>query len=388
MTQTVTLGQAVETNTARPLTPHVTIFVRLGQAVEQDTAFELEPRISQLVPLGQAVEDNTARPIFGRTLKTFVPLGQAVETNVARPIGVNTRYVELGQAVETETAMPLSRNAAVEATGASQRVDINGGFGIGTKIGSLILEIVDKQVDQAPTCLVVTVSEAIPEEMLQFYVDGVFVYQVRASSDGSLWLNSIPIYEEVGQKGEHLLMVTQENSTAAVEIFNVRRNPSLLPTFRGPDASPIEVPAAIRSSGFRSWVLQDLMPGGLGSWVMPINPEEMDNPAFERVLSAARTTALDTGMFHVYQAGGPPQDWSFRGYGVDLAMVAKLKEYGDLQRRFYLIDHRGRAWIVMFTQVSAEPRLRQNDLAGVPSDEVHDYTVSAIIYNQEAPVMM
>lgn len=245
----------------------------------------------------------------------------------------------------------------------------------------LVFSVVDDSLIQAPTVVVVSVWNGDPGEMYVFRIDGDVVYSARALPSGDLPMTSIPVDEEHGAAGSHTISVTQ-GSLHATDTFTIRRAPNLTETVMGPDTAPVEPPSGVyRANGTRLWVLQDLMPGGLGTYILPVNPAEMDNPAFERALSTRHPTAKN-GQWHIYEGAPTPLDWSFQGYCPTQEMHDKLHAFGSLNRRFYLIDHRERVWIVSFSQVDAVARLRENDIYGQESDWVHDYTVTAQIYSQ------
>lgn len=382
------LTQVVEANAANPVSAGIPALVVLGQAGEVGAGNTLTPMLSLVRSLNQAAEPQVATPLFPQVSYQVVPVQTVVETQTAGQVTAGYRVVPLDLAVELNLARPIPRSGQVAVAGSTQYVAAITNYGDPIIPGRLVLEIIDKSVEQAPTAIVVTVSEAIPDEQLIFRIDNVEVARVRANGNGTLAMTSIPVYEEQGAKGVHQLSVSQQGILGDTETFYIERKPNLKPTVRGDDLSPVFVRESLRSNGVRAWVLQDLMPGGLGSWVMPINPEEMDNPAFERSLSARHTTALDTGKFHVFEAGHVPLDWSFRGYAPTSQMHRMLRAFGDLKRRFYLHDHRGRAWIVSFTSVDLVPRVREQTIYGDLSDWVHDYTVTAVIYNQERPVQL
>lgn len=251
----------------------------------------------------------------------------------------------------------------------------------------LLLSVLDTTLDQAPTTVVVSVSNAEPNELLTFRIDGVLAYATHAMPSGTLGVTSIPVDEAVGGQGVHTLTVTSQGGETASGTFTMRRNPNPLPTVRGPDTAPVEIPGVYRPNGARRWVLQDLMPGGLGSYILPVNPTEMGNPAFERGLNAKHTTAVNSGRFHLYEAGRKPLDWTFSGYCPTQEMHDKLKAFGNLNRRFYLIDHRGRAWVVTFSSVDMVARKRQANIYGDVSDWAHDYTVTGFIHKQTAVLL-
>jgi hypothetical protein len=87
------------------------------------------------------------------------------------------------------------------------------------------------------------------------------------------------------------------------------------------------------------------------------------------------------GRFHVMEAVPQPKEWSFSGVSISEEMSDKLLEYRYLNRRFWVIDHRNRAWKCVFLNVDISPRLRSN-LDGESTDWLQDYTVTALILDQ------
>jgi hypothetical protein len=169
----------------------------------------------------------------------------------------------------------------------------------------------------------------------------------------------------------------------ASETFTLKKGPVAALVVAGMDAQAVEVPGAVEHDT-RHWVFQDLMPeldGGLGSYILPINPARMTSPHLEHAMSGRHTTARD-GQYHVFQAGAIPKEWEFSGYCPSQEMQEALERYRDLNRRFYIIDHRNRAWKVVLTNVDFVPRLRHvfND---VLTDWGSDYTITATIFSQE-----
>ena len=252
------------------------------------------------------------------------------------------------------------------------------------------LEILDPTLSQAPTAATVIVSEAAPTTDVTFKIDGVTVYTETTDEDGNLGPISIPVPESVGAAGSHTITATQGSGFSASATFTLLRGVNTIERVLGPDAQAVDVPGAITPQGTRKWILQDLMPGGIGSYVMEVNPTDMTSPHLQRALEATHTTAYagytakpnSTGQYHVHEGGHEVVEWSFKGICPTQEMAQKLLDYGDLNRRFYVIDHRARAWKVTFVRVDLVPR-RRTLYNGVASDWVHDYTVSAYIYEQD-----
>lgn len=255
---------------------------------------------------------------------------------------------------------------------------------------SIVLQILGSTVrEYAPTSLLVAVAGGQVSQPIEFHVDGHLVLTSETDSDGAMEPTSIPIPDikvagsSVMTAGEHTLTCTQ-GATSGTATFTLDYGPAPAPQAIGPDAPPADIPAATLPSGHRRWILQDLQPGGLGSWVMPMNPKTWDGPPFERELSVRTTTAADDfgGQYHIYESASMPVDRTFEGYCPSEEMRLQLEAYGDLNRRFYLIDHQGRAWLVTFTVTEMVPRLVEY-FNGEEILDGHDYKVIATIYSRD-----
>lgn len=242
----------------------------------------------------------------------------------------------------------------------------------------LYLAILDPLAPRAPTAMTAVLVEGVPQTAVTFEIDGVEVGDAATDSDGYLAPTSINVPEGL-LAGTHTLTAVQAGATTTgTATFTLQNDPAAVATTVGADASPVDVPGAVLANGLRRWVLQDLMPGGLGSWVMPANPKDMSSPYLERNFNTQTTTA---GRHHVSEGARVAVAWKFNGAAFSEADAEQLLAFGDLNRRFYVIDHRGRAFKVVFTDVELVPRLRTN-LAGELVDG-HDYAVTALVLDQE-----
>lgn len=123
----VAVGQAVETDTARPVTPGPgSVTVNIGQAVETDTALAIAAAPGAATgPLGQAVETDTANPITATPGATTAAVGQATETDTARPVTPSTgaEQVNIGLATEVDTARAVTPTAGAATAPVGQAVE-------------------------------------------------------------------------------------------------------------------------------------------------------------------------------------------------------------------------------------------------------------------------
>lgn len=248
----------------------------------------------------------------------------------------------------------------------------------------MAIEILDSSLIQAPTTLTFSLVEGWPETPVDLYIDGILVWTAETNSDGDIPLGALIVDEVIGTQGTHTLTAIQDGSVSASADFTIARIPVLYPSYMGPDAQAVEVPGVLTSNGTRRWVFQDLLPeanGGIGSWIMPMNPKEMTSPFLEVRLASKHTTAVD-GQWHLFEGGITPKEWTFSGYCPTQEMYEKLLAYRNLNRRFYIIDHRNRAWKSIITEVDFKAHLREN-FNGEVTDWGHDYTVSAVALSQD-----
>jgi hypothetical protein len=241
---------------------------------------------------------------------------------------------------------------------------------------------------QAPSAITVIITGGQAGFDAVLDIDGTDLMTVELDIAGGLGPTTLSVSEALGAAGDHDVTATQTVPSGAVKTstatFTVLLDPSPYPTPPDLDADPEDVPEAeVPGTDVRRWVLQDLAPDGLGSYILPLNPKEMTSPHFQRALTSKRTTASirQGGSYHVFQASGLAKDWQFSGYAPTEEMCDKLEAYRDLNTRFYLIDHRNRAWQVVFTHVDIKPRLRHS-YNGEITDWGSDYVVSATILDQ------
>lgn len=263
---------------------------------------------------------------------------------------------------------------------------------------NMAVQIEDPIIEQAPGILVVSVTEALALTKVDFYIDTTLVYSANSDSQGELEAISLAISRSIGTAGTHTLTVRQTGAVTASATFQILEPPPVEPTAYSPDADPIQVPGTLTENGTRRWVWQDLYPtskGGLGSWIMPLNPQEMTSPFTQlnitgrHTVSGAARTALtthlnrptDEGQFHVFEGSLVPQDWTFKGYCPTKEMRDMMMTYRNLNRRLYIIDHRNRAWKVAIIDCAFTSKLRQN-FNNDQTDWGADYEVTCVILDQ------
>lgn len=340
-----------------------------------------------------AIPIRVAEPAIYPTVLSPTVLSAHYNTGLADeivdfPITVDTAATQLDDLVNFP--IDLSTTTSIEYMEVSGTADFpfevtftNDG---GQRVEQLnaMLEVLDENLRRAPTAVTVAVSGGWPNDDVEFDVDGTTVFTGTLDTDGSLVALSLPVPWDAAA-GEHTVTMTSLTGAPGYTIsatFNLELGPAASPVVIGPDADPVEIAAAQTSTGVRRWVLQDLMPGGLGSYVMPANPATMTSPHFQRLLSFEHTTSPAEGIYHISEVAEHAVEWQFSGFCHTQEFYEALQAYYALNRRFYLIDHRNRAWTVAFTSLDMRARLR-SDVNGALTDWAHDYTVSALIYDQD-----
>lgn len=249
------------------------------------------------------------------------------------------------------------------------------------------LVILDPNQRRAPTSVDIILTGAVPGEEITFLLDnpadGKVLWTANADVDGVIYAISIPIPSQtlpyiIGffgtpvDAGSHTL--TARGAKDASDTFTLLFDPSPWPTVQVADINPVAVPGA-----GNSWVLQDPLPGGLGSWIMSPSPTSMSEPEFSKTVEIDHTTNPLDGKFLAVVASTGVKPWTWSGYCPNKTFYDKLSAFAALNRRIYVIDHRGRAWKTVILDPGLVPRKRQIEDDGTPQDWAHDYTVTAEI---------
>jgi len=274
------------------------------------------------------------------------------------------------------TALPPTISVYLVVT--PQAVDFADSFNYFDVATPMFLQSQERSLYWSPGVINVILDLATPGATATFRVDGVAAGSATVGTDGSCGPLSLEV--PAVSRGWHTITATVGTKTVSYD-FYVQKDPRapIIPPV--PDADPQIVPAAMVGDVQR-WVLQDLMPGGLGSWVMPANPRSMSPLPRSFNVEAMHSTSVDHGQFHLMEAEPGPLPWTFAGYCPGQEFYDLLDSYRLINRRFYLIDHRNRAWTVTFDAVEMVPRKRQKLDDGSYNDWAGDYTVRAVIYDQ------
>lgn len=267
---------------------------------------------------------------------------------------------------------------AITTAGATSNVVISMPIGAGIATFDIVFGPVDDPtvVDPLPTPFTVIVQGAGALEDVTIDVDGTDIAVLTSDAFGDIGPIDVTLGEALAT-GAHTITATSPSrgvDSFSITIVNGAVGGTADP---GVDASPVLVDDSVGR-----WVLQDLMPGGLGSWVMPVNPKSMSNPHLTKTVQTQHTTAPTTGRYHVGQANLTVVPWTLSGYCPDAEFEQQLEAYSELNRRIYVIDHRGRAWKCAVTLLEITPRKRQLNTDGTPQDWASDYRLVLDLLDQ------
>lgn len=264
---------------------------------------------------------------------------------------------------------------AVIQLGTPQRFNIGGirGLDSGPTL-PLVLVIMNPDQVRAPVQLSVSVSGAAPGATLTFEIDGEEIWVDVADADGLLDPTLILTQDDLAS-GTHTMTVTAgDPGDEGSQDFTLTEDAAAHPEDPDPDTDPPVVPGR---NG--RWVLNDVATGGLGEWIMPVSPQTMTNPHFDRIVSVKHTTAPVTGAWSVSEAEVGSKPWKIAGYYPDEDYLDQLKAYAELKHRFLIYDHRGRVWVVVLLDLDHEPRKRQSDAVSSNNDWAGSWSMDLMI---------
>lgn len=239
--------------------------------------------------------------------------------------------------------------------------------------GGLVMDVITSSITVAPGTVSVAVINAQPNEDIAFTLVGISAptQTIRADSTGVISNGTLIIPINV-EKGTVTVKATgQSTGLFGTDTFQVLTDAPISVT-QSPDAAP----TLISQTGVIRWVFQDKQTGGLGSYVVPINPTSMTSAqAPPKPLTVDLTTAPN-GRPIFYQGSRRPYEWRFTGTCRTEAFFNALNDYYGLKRRFYTIDHFNRAWVTTWEE------LNLTTVRDVNNPYAHTYEVKALIYGE------
>lgn len=213
------------------------------------------------------------------------------------------------------------------------------------RTADLTLTMADTEIETTPASLRVSVLNGTPDGAVEFHIDGFPVWTDVFDSAGVIADVEIPVDD--ASAGTHTLTVTDTVAADTIDgAFTVLADPDDEPDDGVDEPDPTLPPTVTR------WIVQD---PDLGDYTFPINPKEMSTPFPARTLTVESTTAPD-GQPLTWEGAPKPHPWEFRGHIETQDFYDQLVFYAESNRRYWLIDHRRRAWQVTFE--AFEPTLR------------------------------
>jgi hypothetical protein len=277
----------------------------------------------------------------------FIPVGTTIVIRVATDADDASYDVTL----DWLATVPTDEDPDAEGTAGNLQVDI---------ADTILLETpynLQFSLFNADDDATVTVSLVGEGQLIQY----------QADDSGVILGASIPIPELPA--GTYSLSFTA-GAEATIVTMQVLEDVVPLPTAPAAD-STVTMPG-----GVHRWILQDPT-GVIDEYEFTYNPSRMSSPHGARAFVVDTTTAPN-GQLHIYEALPRAIEWDFSGFLDTEADLLALEVFASLRRKFFLIDHRDRAWVVMFTAFDPQPKR----VAATPY--AHDYTVKALIYGEAA----
>lgn len=238
------------------------------------------------------------------------------------------------------------------------------------RVPEFTLTIPDDVLDQTPALLRVSVTNGTPDAEVTFTLQ-----DWEAETETVVWVDTL---DETGVLADayipipalpadyYGLLVTTAYEDTEGE-FSIDADPFAAgDPFTGPS------PVPVLQAGVRRWIIQDPT-GTLDDYTFGHNPAEMSSPHPARTITLETTTASD-GQPLSFEGAARAVSWTFKGELFDEDTVRALAAYVTSDRRWYLIDHRNRAWTVTFENFDAAPVIKINQ------PWAHTYTMSCLIH--------
>ena len=168
--------------------------------------------------------------------------------------------------------------------------------------------------------------------------------------------------------GTHIMTASGDKGSTAVHTFQTIAGFGSIPGDPGSDPGDPPTPPV----GFQRWVM--------GSYTFERNPVAMTSSHPPRNYTVDRTIDI-AGQPVIWESGPRPWPWKFSGIGLTSAFHAALVSAGRARDPFWLVDHRGRSFLLVFTNVDIRPRTFRKTF---PGDDhwLFDYEVEALIYER------
>lgn len=277
--------------------------------------------------------------------------------------GVSTTLPEIfWRASSGHTYIRVTNNAAF-STGSSVGID----YFFSASVDSLELDILTPSIARGPSVVKVGFLNATPGEDVEFDVSGMGVLLTLVADDSGVGSGTIPIPETTaGTKTVTATGLTSGKTATGTFIVEFDSPPAPTP----PTADT--PPSAVVQTGVVKWVLQDPAPGG-EQYILDINPKRMMSPYAPKIVTPENTTASD-GTVILWEGARRAHAWGFEGTITDQAQYDAFVRFLNLQRKFYLTDHKERTWVVTFESFNPEHVGWNGNLA------TYKYSIEAYIF--------
>jgi hypothetical protein len=241
---------------------------------------------------------------------------------------------------------------------------------------SLMMDMLTPIIDMTPDAVMVSVQGGSPGEDIRFtwsppvsdLITGTTSRPITLATVGSDFEGNIltaTLEIPAVYAGTYEVTATGVSSGAqATTTFIVENDP--LPQDSSPSSSEPVASISVK------WLWDD---GAGHEWIMQYNPDRMTTPVSRKVLTPERTTA-GTGQHIIWQGARPAVQWSFNGTVMSQSEYEELEYFYDLNRRFYITDHRNRTFVVTMKSLNATPRKNGNNFW------TFDYEVNCLLFEQ------
>lgn len=234
------------------------------------------------------------------------------------------------------------------------------------RVPPLVVTVLE-DLEVAPGLVPLTVSNMTPGVLVHFSIAEeptlTDYFQVNADSTGSLAGFNLPISIEL-PAGPYTVSVFTDDGSVGDDTVIIQRSPDVRPDPPMPDT----LPANPNNPG--RWTVID--PASGETWVFPYSPSSITTPHAPKVYDFETTTAPN-GQVLTWEGAADPVPWELTGYLDTQAFYEALEGYVDTNRRFIIVDHRDRGWVVLFE--GFDPSYRKS----VGNDWSFDYTLQVLI---------
>ena len=267
------------------------------------------------------------------------------------------------QLVASNSANPVTVEAVIAANTkyyfrahgeyTSEIPDVAYSWNFGVRIPELVMVLADNTLDQTPGSLRVSLTNGTADGVVNFTLNGIEGTQWTDAFDGTGVLTDIAVPILALDAGTYTLIATDVTSGRfGLGEFTIANDPLGRPTDLPADTLPVVVPQV----GVQKWVIQDAAPGG-ATYTFPFNPAEMTSPHPVRNVTVETTTATD-GQPLSFEAAPRPHQWEFSGFTSDQDFLDELVARVESNKRYFLVDHRRRAWVVTFEHLDVQHQIK------------------------------